>query len=88
MPTLSDEELKNIERLRWQCRRGMLELDILLEAFLEQHYTGLSPTQQRNFIKLLEYPDPFIHAWCVSGEEPDQDEFMELVKMIRVTCVA
>jgi antitoxin CptB len=88
MRIITDQELKNIERLRWQCRRGMLELDVLLEAFLEQHYGNLSPRLQRHFHQLLEFPDPIIHAWCVGGENPDDDEFQELLASIRTTQVA
>ncbi|MEW7973515.1 MAG: succinate dehydrogenase assembly factor 2 [Candidatus Thiodiazotropha endolucinida] len=82
---IQDSDLSNIERLRWQCRRGMLELDVLLEAFLEQHYSELSPRLQRLFIQLLDFPDPVIHAWCVGGEPPDDEEFSELIAAIRET---
>jgi len=85
---IPDHELTNIERLRWQCRRGMLELDVLLEGFLEQRYISLSPRLQRHFFQLLEFPDPIIHAWCVGGENPADEEFTELVGAIRSTCVA
>ncbi|MES9861422.1 MAG: succinate dehydrogenase assembly factor 2 [Candidatus Thiodiazotropha sp. LLP2] len=88
MVAIQDGELGNIDRLRWQCRRGMLELDVLLEAFLEQHYSELSPRMQRHFIQLLEFPDPVIHAWCIGDERPDDDEFAELVASIRTTSVA
>jgi antitoxin CptB len=87
MKIISDEKLKDIERLRWQCRRGMLELDLLLEAFLDQLYPSLSPRLQRHFYQLLEFPDPIIHAWCVGGENPDDEEFHELIQAIRTTCV-
>jgi len=88
MRHITDEELQDIERLRWQCRRGMLELDVLLRAFLDQHYLQLSPRLQRHFHHLLEFPDPIIHAWCVGGERPDNEEFQELVESIRATRVA
>jgi antitoxin CptB len=85
---IADSDLSNIERLRWQCRRGMLELDVLLEAFLEQHYTELSPRQQQRFIQLLSLPDPVIHAWCIGGEPPDDEAFEEIIAAIRTTKVA
>ena len=88
MTIIPDEELKNVERLRWQCRRGMLELDVLLEAFLDQHYAALSPRLQRHFFQLLEFPDPIIHSWCVSGKDPEDEEFRELVAEIRETRLA
>jgi antitoxin CptB len=85
MNIITDEDLKNIDRLRWQCRRGMLELDLLLEAFLDQHYPSLSPRLQRHFLQLLDFPDPVIHAWCVTGEAPEDEEFCELATAIRAT---
>jgi antitoxin CptB len=85
MNIITDEDLKNIDRLRWQCRRGMLELDLLLEAFLDQHYPSLSPRLQRHFLQLLDFPDPVIHAWCVTGEAPEDEEFSELATAIRAT---
>ncbi len=88
MTIIPDEQLKDIERLRWQCRRGMLELDMLLEAFLDRAYPKLSPRLQRHFHQLLEFPDPIIHAWCVGGENPDDEEFHELIENIRTTQVA
>ena len=88
MMIIPDTELNNIERLRWQCRRGMLELDVLLEGFLDQHYPTLSPRLKRHFFQLLEFPDPIIHAWCVGGENPADEEFTELVGAIRATSVA
>jgi antitoxin CptB len=85
---IEDSVLGNIDRLRWQCRRGMLELDVLLEAFLDQHYVELPPRLQRHFIQLLDFPDPIIHAWCIGGEKPDDDEFADLIDSIRATSVA
>jgi succinate dehydrogenase flavin-adding protein (antitoxin of CptAB toxin-antitoxin module) len=65
----------------------MLELDVLLEAFLDQRYPGLTPRLQRLFIQLLGFPDPIIHAWCVGGEPAEDDEFQELITLIRETRV-
>jgi antitoxin CptB len=84
---IQDNELANIERLRWQCRRGMLELDVLLETFLEQRYPALTLPLQRQFILLLSYPDPVIHAWCVGGKPPDDKAFETLIAAIRSTKV-
>ncbi|MCU7904930.1 MAG: succinate dehydrogenase assembly factor 2 [Candidatus Thiodiazotropha sp. (ex Epidulcina cf. delphinae)] len=85
---IQDSDPSNIARLRWQCRRGMLELDVLLEAFLKQHYVALSPRLKRHFVQLLELPDPIIHAWCVQGQQPEDEAFAELIASIRATRVA
>jgi len=43
--------------LRWQCRRGMLELDLLLNGFLDEDYSQLSINEKDQFKNLLDYPD-------------------------------
>ncbi len=44
-------------RLRWRCRRGMLELDLVLARFLEENYAGLTAQQQQEFETLLKLED-------------------------------
>ena len=44
-------------RVRWHCRRGMLELDLVLARFLERHFAALTPGQHAAFKALLEYSD-------------------------------
>ena len=43
--------------LKWRCRRGMLELDILLNSFLDKSYARMSPEQGAVFSQILDYPD-------------------------------
>jgi antitoxin CptB len=50
--------MKELERMRWRCRRGLLELDIVLGRFIEQHYANLDEAQQAAFDLLLDMPDP------------------------------
>ena len=45
------------DRIRWQCRRGLLELDLVLARFLERHLDNLSAVQLAAFQRLLQYPD-------------------------------
>lgn len=51
------------KRLQWQCRRGMLELDVLLNRFLQQQYSELTVQQQRDFAALLRVSDTELYAW-------------------------
>lgn len=44
-------------RLRWRCRRGMLELDLVLERFLGENYAQLTARQRQEFETLLELED-------------------------------
>ena len=45
------------ERIRWHCRRGLLELDLVLSKFLDKHYPDLSISQRTVFNNILDYPD-------------------------------
>jgi antitoxin CptB len=56
---LSAENMKDAEqrRLAWRCRRGMLELDIVLRHFIAQHFNHLSLEELTAFDEMLELPD-------------------------------
>ncbi|GAB1720199.1 MAG: succinate dehydrogenase assembly factor 2 [Nitrosospira sp.] len=49
--------MRELERARWRCRRGLLELDILLERFMDEHYATLGKNELRQFEMLLDIPD-------------------------------
>jgi antitoxin CptB len=51
---MSDEELR---RLSWRCRRGLLELDIVLQRFSENHLRGLNKQELLAFDSLLDLSD-------------------------------
>lgn len=57
-------------QLRWQCRRGMRELDDLLTAYLDRHYEQASATEKQAFQALLEMADPELLAYLVRGDTP------------------
>lgn len=46
-----------LDRLLWRCRRGLLELDIVLEHFVVSRFDALAEGEQAQFIALLEMPD-------------------------------
>lgn len=57
-------------RLRWQCRRGLLELDLLLARFLEQRYPALAACEREAFQQLLRASDTQLLAWLQGRETP------------------
>lgn len=60
-------------RLRWHaCRRGMKELDVLFERFLEHDWADAGAAERRTFLALLELPDPELAALCL-GRAPAPD---------------
>ena len=75
----SEDALKDKRRLKWACRRGMLELDVLFEPFVEQAYDELSEDDKAIFRRLVTCDDPDLFAWFM-GHQPCPDA--ELKKMI------
>ncbi len=56
---LNAENIKDAEqrRLAWRCRRGMLELDIVLQRFIAQHFNQLTLDELHAFDSMLDMPD-------------------------------
>ena len=46
-----------LERLKWKCRRGLLELDLVLERFMQRHADAMSEGELANLSELLELGD-------------------------------
>lgn len=72
-----------LSRLRWQCRRGLLELDLALLAFLEGGYATLTSSERAAFRRLLDTSDAQLQAWLLEQEEATDYELRELIKKIR-----
>ena len=70
-------------RVYWQCRRGMLELDILLLGFMEKDYKGLSEDRKQVFDELLACPDQLLLEYLMGRVIPIDTEIADVVKQIR-----
>lgn len=70
-------------RLRWKCRRGMKELDVLLTRFLDDQYDGLPESGRQAFIKLLELEDPDLYACIVGYQDAPTAELKDVIESIR-----
>lgn len=75
--------LPSVERLRWQCRRGMLELDVALDAYLQHRYPELDDNQKHRFVTLLELDDPTLSAWLLGTDTPADSATRDLLADIR-----
>jgi antitoxin CptB len=73
-----------MNRLRWLCRRGMLELDAWLARFLDVRYPELPPEQQADFARLLDQDDMALFDW-LTGEQAPPAEFASVVEKIKTT---
>lgn len=75
-------ELHSKQRIRWACRRGMLELDVLFMPFVEEAFDSLSPSQQAVLQRLLEADDPDLFAWFMGHQECKDPELKQMVTLI------
>lgn len=70
-------------QLRWRCRRGMRELDVLLERYLRERYPVAPAVEQQAFAALLEAPDPQLLAYVVQREAPADPEWVKVIDRLR-----
>jgi len=70
-------------RLVWNCRRGMLELDLILDNFIKKGFNLLNTQQISQFTNLLTHTDPELFAWLMGHEEPYNKELAEIVAFVR-----
>ncbi|MEM8816269.1 MAG: succinate dehydrogenase assembly factor 2 [Pseudomonadota bacterium] len=75
----SDSE---IARLRWQCRRGMRELDQLLTRYLESRYPCADEAEKADFERLLSLPDPELAGYFLGRQTPEDEAIARSVECI------
>jgi antitoxin CptB len=70
-------------KLRWRCRRGMKELDVVLLAYLERRYDDAPAVEQDSFAALLELQDPQLYAYLLGRETPADEMTAHVVGHLR-----
>jgi antitoxin CptB len=68
--------------LRWRCRRGMKELDVLLARYAAAVLPQAGAIERRLLARLLERPDPELAGYFLAGEVPAEAEMAALVRRI------
>lgn len=71
-------------RLRWRCRRGLLEVDLILEGFAARDLPLLDAADAVRLGALLEHPDPILLEWLL-GRDPPPPELASMVRRVRGT---
>ncbi len=71
--------MSEIARLKWRCRRGMKELDVLLERYVVNHYAQAPASQQAAFRELMEMSTPVMLALLLGREPAKTLELQQLV---------
>ena len=74
--------MAEFDRIRWRCRRGLLELDLVLQQFLEHRFDALDAAERRLFDELLDTPDNDLLDMALGRMEP-APRYRAVVEMLR-----
>jgi antitoxin CptB len=69
-------------RLLWRCRRGMKELDVLLERYTRRAHGRMSVAEGRALAALLEFADPLLADYLFGHAVPNDPELARLARRI------
>ena len=75
-----DAELR---KLKWRCRRGMRELDQLLERWLDTAWRQSNEADRATFLRLLDSEDDRLWKWFLGHETSPDAELQALIERIR-----
>ena len=85
MPAAATGEVDGRERakLRWRCRRGMRELDVLLLRYLEHDYPAAAAAEREAFRRILDLQDPELFGYLVGRTTPTEEPLRAVIATIR-----
>ena len=80
-------DTRALSKLKWRCRRGLLENDLLIERFFLRHEAGITESQARGLEVLMDLPDNDLLDLLLRRTEPDaaldRDEVREVLQLLR-----
>ncbi|MES2228885.1 MAG: succinate dehydrogenase assembly factor 2 [Pseudomonadota bacterium] len=86
MDALIDE--RALSKLRWRCRRGLLENDLFVERFFARHTARLTEDLARGLLALMDLPDNDLLDLLLARREPagelERDDVLQVLRMMRV----
>jgi antitoxin CptB len=90
-----DDELldeRGLSKLRWRCRRGLLENDLFIERFFDRFSSRLTVGQGRALGELMDMADNDLLDLLLKRKEPegalDRPEIKEVLEMLRMPAAA
>ena len=75
--------MKELERARWRCRRGLLELDIILGRFMDQHYARLNENELQQFEVLLSQSDNDLWDMITEKKKLFDNNLLPVLKLLQ-----
>jgi antitoxin CptB len=74
--------MSELSRLKMRCRRGMKELDVVFQHYLQAHYPNASAAEIRLLDELLDMQDPLLFG-MILGMEPVPEAYASLIEKLR-----
>ncbi len=78
---------RGLSKLRWRCRRGLLENDLFIERFFHRHESGLTVGQARALYVLMDLSDNDLLDLLLRRnelpEDSQQEDVQEVLSMLR-----
>ena len=75
--------MKQLERARWRCRRGLLELDLTLLRFMDEHYVNLGEAERRQFEMLLDLSDNDLWDMIALKKKPGDTRLQYVLSLLQ-----
>jgi antitoxin CptB len=75
--------MKQLERARWRCRRGLLELDLTLQRFVDEHYVSLGEAERRQFETLLDLSDNDLWDMIALKKKPGDTRLLYVLSLLQ-----
>ncbi len=75
--------MKNLSQLKWQCRRGVKELDLVLGTYLREHYEQADDSEKASFVNLLQMEDPLLFDLLLGNIASTNKNQAILIKKLR-----
>jgi antitoxin CptB len=83
---------RGLSKLRWRCRRGLLENDLLIERFFDRYAAGLTVRQADALGELMNLADNDLLDLLLRRREPegelDRPDVREVLEMLRMPVAA
>jgi antitoxin CptB len=75
--------MSEMARLRWLCRRGMKELDLLFNNYLEHSYPVASTADKQAFESILQMPDPELYDMILGRYQSEEKDIAHVINILR-----
>jgi antitoxin CptB len=76
-----------LNKLKWRCRRGLLENDLFIERFFSKHEAALTVSQAQGLARLMDLADPDLLDLLLARREPegelDHGDVREVLTLMR-----